>query len=120
MAPSRYDWKIVDWDVKPQHNQPTNLSRLLPNKLQLKFENQRKFYRSILSVISQTFSWKLPVPFDMCQIFQKYPYFCPFYYRNDREQNNTFTKIFGLEQKINRPKWNLAHVKNAKNFLVKT
>ena len=26
MAPSRYDWKIVDWDVKPQHNQPTNHS----------------------------------------------------------------------------------------------
>ena len=26
MAPSRYDWKIVDWDVKPQHNQPTNQS----------------------------------------------------------------------------------------------
>ena len=24
MVPSRYDWKIVDWDVKPQHNQPTN------------------------------------------------------------------------------------------------
>ena len=24
MAPSRYDWKIVDWDIKPQHNQPTN------------------------------------------------------------------------------------------------
>ena len=23
MAPSRYDWKIVDWDVKPQHNQLT-------------------------------------------------------------------------------------------------
>ena len=22
VAPSRYDWKIVDWDVKPQHNQP--------------------------------------------------------------------------------------------------
>ena len=20
MAPSRHDWKIVDWDVKPQHN----------------------------------------------------------------------------------------------------
>ena len=28
MAPSRYDWKIVDWDVKPQHNQqPTNSSQ---------------------------------------------------------------------------------------------
>ena len=25
MAPSRHDWKIVDWDVKPQHNQPTNM-----------------------------------------------------------------------------------------------
>ena len=24
MAPSRHDWKIVDRDVKPQHNQPTN------------------------------------------------------------------------------------------------
>ena len=23
MAPSRHDWKIVDWDVKPQHNQQT-------------------------------------------------------------------------------------------------
>ena len=26
MAPSRYDWKIVDWDVKPQHNQPTRVT----------------------------------------------------------------------------------------------
>ena len=26
MAPSRHDWKIVDWDVKPQHNQPTKLA----------------------------------------------------------------------------------------------
>ena len=27
MAPSRHDWKIVDWDVKPQHNQqPTSQS----------------------------------------------------------------------------------------------
>ena len=23
MAPSQHNWKIVDWDVKPQHNQPT-------------------------------------------------------------------------------------------------
>ena len=28
MAPSRHDWKIVDWDVKPQHNQPTNINRV--------------------------------------------------------------------------------------------
>ena len=26
MAPSRYDWKIVDWDVKPQHNQKSYMS----------------------------------------------------------------------------------------------
>ena len=40
MAPSRYDWKIVDWDVKPQHNQQCisrereilqpNIYRILP------------------------------------------------------------------------------------------
>ena len=31
MAPSRHDWKIVDWNVKPQHNQPTlsNINRWL-------------------------------------------------------------------------------------------
>ena len=27
MAPSRHDWKIVDWDVRPQHNQPTKISQ---------------------------------------------------------------------------------------------
>ena len=31
MAPSRHDWKIVDWDVKPQHNQPTILVRMYNN-----------------------------------------------------------------------------------------
>ena len=37
MAPFRHDWKIVDWDVKPQHNQPTilcqkiNVIRFLSN-----------------------------------------------------------------------------------------
>ena len=30
MAPSLHDWKIVDWDVKPQHNQPTNLAANKP------------------------------------------------------------------------------------------
>ena len=25
MAPSRHDWKIVDWDVKPQHNTTIDL-----------------------------------------------------------------------------------------------
>ena len=29
MAPSRHDWKIVDWDVKPQHNQPTRFHNFI-------------------------------------------------------------------------------------------
>ena len=36
MAPSRHDWKIVDWDVKPQHNQPKStdayVEELLPKE----------------------------------------------------------------------------------------
>ena len=27
VAPSRHDWKIVDWDVKPQHKQTNNDSK---------------------------------------------------------------------------------------------
>ena len=37
MAPSRHDWKIVDWDVKPQHNQPT-LFQQIPGKKKV-FQN---------------------------------------------------------------------------------
>ena len=34
MAPSRHDWKIVDWDVKPQHNQSfTHTNSLLAHSL---------------------------------------------------------------------------------------
>ena len=29
MAASRHDWKIVDWDVKPQHNQPTDKTKII-------------------------------------------------------------------------------------------
>ena len=29
IAPSRHDWKIVDWDVKPQHNQPYILEYIM-------------------------------------------------------------------------------------------
>ena len=32
MAPSRHDWKIVDRDVKPQHNQPTIFSVYLAER----------------------------------------------------------------------------------------
>ena len=39
MAPSRYDWKIVDWDIKPQHNQPTNVN---PYKPSVSFFGQRQ------------------------------------------------------------------------------
>ena len=40
MAPSQHDWKIVDWDVKPQHNQPTVITdptkKLLPIEFPVK------------------------------------------------------------------------------------
>ena len=29
MAPSRHDWKIVDWDVKPQHNQHSRTTLII-------------------------------------------------------------------------------------------
>ena len=31
MAPSQHDWKIVDWDVKPEHNIIWNLTYVLAN-----------------------------------------------------------------------------------------
>ena len=30
VAPSRHDWKIVDWDVKPQHKQTNHQAHLTP------------------------------------------------------------------------------------------
>ena len=30
VAPSRHDWKIVDWDVKPQHKQNKQIINNLP------------------------------------------------------------------------------------------
>ena len=54
MAPSRYDWKIVDWDVKPQHNQP-NPSSHIPREqtfcflfLRTKFRNRAMLYNETL------------------------------------------------------------------------
>ena len=49
MAPSRHDWKIVDWDVKPQHNQPM---LLLPN---------------ILSFTNVTVIWPNPNPVKLAR-----------------------------------------------------
>ena len=36
VAPSRHDWKIVDWDVKPQHKQNHDVQDLLFSHLQMK------------------------------------------------------------------------------------
>ena len=41
MAPSRYDWKIVDWDVKPQHNQPT--IAIFPHTFWKKYPESNRF-----------------------------------------------------------------------------
>ena len=87
------------------------LCRLLPKELkQLKFDTQLTFESSTLGVISQSFNWNSQVSFDLHWFFQEYPYFCQFYYRNDKERNRTFTQICGSQWKINRQMSNLAHV----------
>ena len=48
MAPSRHDWKIVDWDVKPQHNQPTNCAPLVADLFLFCYE--RDFMTSLSDV----------------------------------------------------------------------
>ena len=51
MAQSRYDWKIVDWDVKPQHNQPTTIYF---KKFYVYFFNKTKWVlKSYTYIISQ-------------------------------------------------------------------
>ena len=50
MAPSRHDWKIVDWDVKPQHNQikawmSLNLGQIPPLTMELAALERLKYWR---------------------------------------------------------------------------
>ena len=56
MAPSRHDWKIVDWDVKPQHNQPTlkspQIGRNLGQVNDLRHEYNIRAREAILSRLS--------------------------------------------------------------------
>ena len=64
----------------------------------MKILTQLKLENSILGVITQSFNsikvFQLKnMSFDMCEIFQEYPVFCRFYYRNDREQNGAFTEM---------------------------
>ena len=46
IAPSRHDWKIVDWDVKPQHNQPLLVSKSFVTSLISFFSTS--FFRKII------------------------------------------------------------------------
>ena len=53
MAPSRHDWKIVDWDVKPQHNQPT---KAFINVYQCFFDDKNAYFHDIFSIMAVTHS----------------------------------------------------------------
>ena len=64
MAPSRHDWKIVDWDVKPQHNQPTNIS-IKSRKLNILFLiiptlSSKPYFLTLLHISGA--GWKKIVP----------------------------------------------------------
>ena len=45
VTPSRHDWKIVDWDVKPQYNQPMFFGRLAPG--QINYQTKHTLYIQI-------------------------------------------------------------------------
>ena len=63
MAPSRHDWKIVDWDVKPQHNQP----------IILKTDVWASYFR-IMSQYDTTFDLKINV--GHCDLYFMVQWFC--------------------------------------------
>ena len=73
MAPSRHDWKIVDRDFKPQHNQPTN-SVLLPTGMGGKLKKlssctvlQNQYDKSyIQSEVFKMHSLEVEKPLDYC------------------------------------------------------
>ena len=54
MAPSRYDWKIVDWDVKPQHKQTNNYP---PRISLLSEENVRENIQKLPSSGNRCKAW---------------------------------------------------------------
>ena len=101
MAPSRHDWKIVDWDVKPQHNQPTKTSMSLTNcyrslhcegtqihcgyVLMSSPENGYETWRYICAVdvtiyhtyIDKTFAQTCRYPGEILQLLQSCREYCP-------------------------------------------
>ena len=62
MAPSRHDWKIVDWDVKPQHNQPTNLSLFYVCVVFVMEKKKKKKKRLIWIILFVNFGWFFSSP----------------------------------------------------------
>ena len=51
MAPSRHDWKIVDWDVKPQHNQLLTSQVFPTRKVARTFQTAREYKRCTTDTI---------------------------------------------------------------------
>ena len=62
VPPSRYDWKIVDWDVKPQHKQKTYaIAYTVPCTLSVickrNYDWISQFYRFFLLIYSWMYCW---------------------------------------------------------------
>ena len=66
VAPSRHDWKIVDWDVKPQHKQ--KITKILPMNINMttgflvtvltwQFKVQNNYIRSIIKIVTNFLRW---------------------------------------------------------------
>ena len=66
MAPSRHDWKIVDWDVKPQHNQHNQPKIASLGSWAGRFKSglaantEDRFSRDVAQFINALFKFSLP------------------------------------------------------------
>ena len=85
MAPSRHEWKIVDWDVKPQHNQPTKsldsvmpivASSKIPKLWPTSIYNWSGRFQSYLVTNLQRQCWSSPVTDDKLFFFVTYFQMC--------------------------------------------
>ena len=60
VAPSRHDWKIVDWDAKPQHKQNFIFSVFLSEISRIKLSELLTFYNLSCSTIFCPWQSKIP------------------------------------------------------------
>ena len=72
MAPSRHDWKIVGWDVKPQHNQPTFNETNRPMTFKLGKQHQDSGPAKFVQMINLDLPWPTLQQGQLCSLILFY------------------------------------------------